>query len=461
MKRIKATKGLVAGASKRCRAVLDVLLSPSGRQANKLFVAGLFLFCSCSNVYAGYEQSLAEEVFLTSHDGLVETLSPNSVETGGENVETLKKTEVSSEDEAKSPQTNFLNFQDNPLFRKLIPYFKSDYDVDLVVTWCNDDDPVWRKKRQYWETVVKAEGKVLDKNGIDQCRFRNDDELKYLLRSVEKYAPWIHKIFLVVDNQLPDWLNLNHPQLCVVNHSDFIPEEFLPTFSSIALESFIPYIPGLSEKFLYANDDMFIGNEVSRGFFFDPIGRPIVRLNGIISERSKHLYVSTLRKAYDLISNAYSKNLTKRLPHHNIDSYSKESFLQCLKKFEKEFDDCRRNKFRGVNDVSRAIVSLYEIINGKGVVRINNQRESLRIHIRGSALDERLAHLLKNRPKLFCLNDTEDTNIKDKRKAMQVLKQYFPERSQFEIEIAQDYEEPTDCYYDDVANRSQPQVVSS
>ena len=62
-------------------------------------------------------------------------------------------------------------------------------DIDLVYIWNNSYDENWKRKRDYWA----------DKLGvlIDNCRFMDNKELKYSLRSVEIYMPWIHKIFII------------------------------------------------------------------------------------------------------------------------------------------------------------------------------------------------------------------------------------------------------------------------
>lgn len=108
-------------------------------------------------------------------------------------------------------------------------------------------------------------------------RFEDNNELKYSLRSVEKYAPWIRNVYIVTNGQVPNWLNTSHPRIKLVNHSDiFEDKSHLPTFSSNAIESNLHRIKGLSEKFLYFNDDVLLGREIylddfyteSRGFKF-------------------------------------------------------------------------------------------------------------------------------------------------------------------------------------------------
>ncbi|CAB3386425.1 Hypothetical predicted protein [Cloeon dipterum] len=98
---------------------------------------------------------------------------------------------------------------------------------------------------------------------FSDSRFLDKEELRYSLRSVEKYAPWVRHVYVVTNGQIPYWLNLDHPRLSVVTHQQlFLNQSHLPTFSSPAIESHLHRIPGLSKRFLYLNDDVMLGKEV-------------------------------------------------------------------------------------------------------------------------------------------------------------------------------------------------------
>jgi len=147
--------------------------------------------------------------------------------------------------------------------------------IDIVYTWVNGSDP--RQQRLLRETKSRLKGEVFiicnstQKEGENNCtkdeetasRFQDNDELKYSLRSVEKFIPWVNHIYLVTNGQVPNWLNLTHPKLTVVTHAEiFRNASHLPSFSSPAIESNIHRIPGLADRFIYFNDDTMIGNEV-------------------------------------------------------------------------------------------------------------------------------------------------------------------------------------------------------
>ena len=117
--------------------------------------------------------------------------------------------------------------------------------MDAVITYVNGLDPVWRDEYS----------RALNVPALDK-RFRDWGTLKYLLRGIETHMPFVRNIHLVVSGptQVPGWAS---GRLNVVTHRDIIPEEFLPTFNSTTIEMFLHRIPGLDERFIYFNDDMF------------------------------------------------------------------------------------------------------------------------------------------------------------------------------------------------------------
>lgn len=136
--------------------------------------------------------------------------------------------------------------------------------IDVVFTWVNGSDPVWlAKKEAYRQLLLPSDARL--NTSISEAagsnRYRDNDELRYSLRSIEKYAPWVRHIYLVTDNQIPNWLNVAHPRLTVISHADIFPNKsHLPVFSSPAIESHLHRIRDLSRLFLYFNDDVLLGS---------------------------------------------------------------------------------------------------------------------------------------------------------------------------------------------------------
>lgn len=154
--------------------------------------------------------------------------------------------------------------------------FLSYGPIDVVYTWVNGTDPRWKREKEFWHKhwIASLTGQPLpvwgqdaDIKGKDDSnsdnRFRDNEELRYSLRSLEKYAPWVRHIYIVTDGQIPSWLNIESPRLSIIKHSDiFANASHLPVFSSPAIEWNLDNIPGLSDMFLYFNDDVFLGSPV-------------------------------------------------------------------------------------------------------------------------------------------------------------------------------------------------------
>ena len=122
--------------------------------------------------------------------------------------------------------------------------------IDFVIPWVDDTDELWLKK------MAEFTGQDT-KIGNCEARYRDWDTLKYWFRGVEKFAPWVRHIYFISDNQKPEWLNTEHPKLKWIKHSDYIERQYLPTFSSHTIEWNLHRIEGLSENFVYFNDDVF------------------------------------------------------------------------------------------------------------------------------------------------------------------------------------------------------------
>lgn len=131
--------------------------------------------------------------------------------------------------------------------------------IDFVVTWLDPNDPEWQKQYEYYKDVKGDKGKG---------RFREMNIFQYWFRSVERYAPWVNKVYLITNGKFPDWINKDNSKLVLVKHEDYIPKEYLPTFNSCTIELHMHRIKGLSEHFVYFNDDMLLNGPVTTTYFF-------------------------------------------------------------------------------------------------------------------------------------------------------------------------------------------------
>ena len=135
------------------------------------------------------------------------------------------------------------------------------FPIDFVVTWVDSNDPKWQEEFRKYKGITTTADQ-------SKARYRDWDFFKYWFRAVEKYAPWVHKVYVITNGKFPDWINSDCDKLVLVKHSDYIPEQFLPTFNSRTIEFYMNRIKGLSEHFVYFNDDMYLNAPVSPDYYF-------------------------------------------------------------------------------------------------------------------------------------------------------------------------------------------------
>lgn len=136
-------------------------------------------------------------------------------------------------------------------------------EIDIIIPWVDGSDPAWQK--------VKEESKKRyhpEENSDSNIRFESWDNLQYWFRAVEKYMPWIHKIFFITWGHIPEFLNINHPKIEIVKHKDYIPQEYLPTFNSNTIEMNYHRIKNLSENFIIFNDDTIPLQPIEEEYYF-------------------------------------------------------------------------------------------------------------------------------------------------------------------------------------------------
>ncbi|MCM1530956.1 MAG: stealth family protein [Ruminococcus flavefaciens] len=308
-------------------------------------------------------------------------------------------------------------------------------NIDLVYLWVDGNDPKWRAKRN------TALGKA-DVNTPENCkgRYSDNDELKYNLRSVSIYAPWIRKIFIVTDDQIPQWLNTSNPKVQIVDISDILPAQSLPCFNSNIIEHFLYRIPDLSEHFLYANDDMFLNRPVSPSTFYTPEGLPIMRLyrrrfrklflyyrTHILKKNLEH-YIQAIKNSAVIVKRKYGRYFNSK-PHHNIDAFLKSDYMDTANIFKEDISSTLSNHLRSTNDVQRIIYTYAALAKKRAKLQYVSQKTSFRFPIHKHELYQEIE---KYNPTFFCMNDSQFASDSDGIRAAEYLQHRFPEKSKFE-----------------------------
>ncbi len=313
------------------------------------------------------------------------------------------------------------------------------FEIDLVYLWVDGNDPAWREKKRMYT------GDVIDNSETNnKGRYANNDELKYSLRSVENHAPWIRRIFIVTDDQRPEWLDTTHPKIQLVDHKDILPPEALPCFNSTVIEYFLHRIPDLSAHFLFANDDMFFNADLSPDFFFKKDGFPIVRLKRKPLGKWYHRLKALLKTLVGKKLGQYAKKVIQSallvekkfgkyysgVPHHNIDAYRKPDYRKAVEEvFGDQVKKSQTHRVRTFGDLHRSAFSYYALAIGHGHLKYIGRREASRILV---YKHDFTAYINRYQPKLFCLNDNQHVTDDDRQKIKPFLEKIFPIKSAFE-----------------------------
>lgn len=330
--------------------------------------------------------------------------------------------------------------------------------IDFVLAWVDGSDKEWRKQKA-WYSQKQLQGDNSD------GRYRDWDILKFWFRGIERYAPWVNKIFFVTWGHLPSWLNVQNKKLEIVKHESYIPEEFLPTFNSHTVELNFHRIKGLSEQFVYFNDDFFIINNVKeKDFFVNGLPKDMLALQPVVANTDNcfmpYIYLNNsmlLSKHFDKRSNIrkqpgsyfhigyppmyfFYNMLELMFPRftgfytvHGPSPFLKSTFETAWQK-EGEFlwETCS-HKFRDKNDASQYFIREWQKLSGKFVP--SNVKKLCR-YFEITKDNHRLYNTLRRSScKMLCINDTNsaiDFN-KVKHELIMCFNSIFPDKSSYEL----------------------------
>ena len=314
--------------------------------------------------------------------------------------------------------------------------------IDLVYLWVDGNDEEWRAQKKYWAEQCGVNPDDVESQAY---RYKDNQELRYSLRSAQKFAPWINKIFIITNGQVPEWLDTSHPKIKIIPHEQIMPKSALPTFNASAIETCLANIPELSEYFLFANDDFFFGSPLKPDYFFDAEGKPVIRMvkyNWSLDSIQNTFYKNTVCYSRELINKKMHTSFGKLAGTYNVVPYLKSMYAACAQTFAKEYAYAVHCKFIEKNTVQRTIVTYYTMS------KMNIQPKIVNIHIKDkqaeavlmklNKVQEILRRLQTTRPKLFCINDHETSADKDREKLQYLLAAFFPVQQAWEKDYGVD-----------------------
>ena len=327
--------------------------------------------------------------------------------------------------------------------------------IDFVVLWVDGSDKKWQEEKMNFTGIPAKENDV---------RYRDWGLMRYWFRAVEKNAPWVNKIYFVTWGHIPEWLNTTNSKLKVVNHRDFIPEEYLPTFNSNSIELNIHRISDLSEHFVYFNDDMLVNNYVGPEDFFEnglPKASAVMSVftPTIINDQFQHClcndiaFMNThfhkkdvirrnLKKWYNPV---YGKYILKNIYNyfqrgsfsmiqnfHMASSMLKSTYNKVWELEPELLHNTSKNKLRTHFDVNQYIMTYYDIGTGRFSPRTPEFGRYYELKNNNTAL---LNDISEGKHKMICINDS--ASIEDiehiQKELIDAFEKRYPDKSSFEI----------------------------
>ncbi|GGK89681.1 stealth family protein [Mangrovihabitans endophyticus] len=287
------------------------------------------------------------------------------------------------------------------------------FPIDAVYTWVDGDDPAWRerKARALGDNAWLAE---INRQAANDSRFASRDELRYSLRALHCFAPWVRHIFLVTDDQVPAWLDTDHPNVTVVGHREiFGGTGVLPTFNSQAIESRLHRIPGLAEHFLYLNDDVFMARPQTPATYFTPGGLtrffPSAALVDSAPPRPSDPPVNSAGKNNRrLIQEAFGRVLTRKMMHTPHPS-RRSVITEIEDRFAEHVRATAEHQFRHPDDIAllSSLQQYYAYLTGRATP---GQIQYMYTDLADPGTRLKLARVLRRRHlDAFCLNDTDSS----------------------------------------------------
>ena len=314
--------------------------------------------------------------------------------------------------------------------------------VDIVYLWVDSNDKHWQKKRRKsFEDFLKSNKDDIALYANTDGRFRDNGELIFNLRCLEKFFPDHGQIYIVTDEQRPDWLAQNK-RVTVIDHKSIIPKKINPIFASAHIESYIHHIPNLSEKFFYLNDDIFFGMPVDKNFWFD---KELKYFYGNEPHDEYHELQSMLLSPINssIQSKLWLKKEYKNYKHRNIAlahaprPYKKSLLLEIEKEAMDLFNKVRSTNFRSWKTPAVLVDFVPRWLEHHGYAKIM-QTDCLYIESGSNEIKIELELLRQKFGKIpfFCINDTcDDANVLDKRLQLvrEEMDRLLPNKSSFEI----------------------------
>ena len=316
--------------------------------------------------------------------------------------------------------------------------------IDIVYLWVNGADPVWQsKRRRAYAAWTRHNDDELAVFGNVAGRYRDNSELLYNLRALELFFPDHGHVYIVTDGQTPAWLRLSS-RVSVVDHRHLLPPASPEVFDSGHIESYLHHIPGLSERFIYLNDDVFFGQKVNPAWWFKDRLKVFMEPAAAAHPKALHPLETSLVNA----SIESRRWLSERYPHYrHIPQVYSHTPRAMRKSVMHELEHLAQDWFARVRSTvfrSWRIPPIVPDLAPRWMVQVGYAEQQVLNPLHISTGDARAAQqfeqLSQNFGKLpfFCINDTCDEAGDDDPRLLriaQTLGKLLPDPSSFEQAI--------------------------
>jgi hypothetical protein len=326
--------------------------------------------------------------------------------------------------------------------RALLDVLELNFPIDFVYTWVDHSDRAWAASK---DAHAREHDLQVREDTTSLARYESHDELRYSLRALEAYAPWVRHVYLVTAGHVPSWLKRDHPRLRLVKHEDIIPGEFLPTFNSHVIEAHLHHIPGLAEHYVYFNDDVMLTKPMQPSDFFLSSGAALMSTSGkVIPSGAPHPGDTPMdcasKNVRSLLRGAYGVEISKQILH-GYHVQRKATALRCDALVREHWQPFAGNRFRAMSDLNVATLLHHYVGYLEGLtVFARASCMYLNVHSPAAAFGYRASLDLKGKPAApdaLCVNQvwmdlsTEQREAHDRALAS-FLERYYPQASSFE-----------------------------
>ena len=339
------------------------------------------------------------------------------------------------------------------------------HGIDFVLPWVDGSDKEWMALKRRYEnpddSVISS-----DKDVFSDWRYRDYGLLRYWFRAVERFAPWVNRVFFVTCGQKPDWLDESNPKLRLVNHKDYIPADYLPTFQSNTIELNLYRIADLSEQFVLFNDDTFLLRPVEPEFFFkkglpvipcdlgvphelgyNNISRVEINNSGVLklSLDVEHLIRKNIRKyvnlhelgikraAKNFLSFAINRVVIFNSFGHMPQNHLKSTFSEIWRVKPQVMDTTSRSRFRGDDNVNQWLACAWNMVSGR-FYPANEKRRGVFYYVNADNLNQICDTIRRQASPQICLSDKDSSNKMEQffHKVAEEFDKLLPDKSSFE-----------------------------